>query len=267
MQQRCPGYHMNISETPTFYETDITDENMTLERKIVPIQYFKFECVETFRKHSSFVFPWPLHRRDQCWPHRCRRGWRSERKQRFSLPTHILLNFLKSVWILTSQFSCVQIFTCWGDVPRESTTVCRIHPQSGTRDESRDKMNPFSIAAVGSCKHIWKMVGGLVTMIDQKVMTWSIIFMLCLEREHLYDRPLIYLPGSLNSLINFVQTAFLTAFTTLVLREKICTTGRWFTSSDHSKFFIFLAKSHALKLFSPCQRLTLVHCSILVQKC
>ena len=35
MQQRCPGYHMNISETPAFYETDITDKNMSLERKMV----------------------------------------------------------------------------------------------------------------------------------------------------------------------------------------------------------------------------------------
>ena len=177
---------MNISETPAFYETDITDKNMSLERKMVSnissfcicemedkeesessrncicifrfcirfyaivinissknkcvkLEYFKFECVETFRKHSSFVFPWPLHRRDQCWPHRCRRGWRSERKQRFSLPAHIWLNFLKSVWISTSQFSCVQTFTSWRNVPRKSITIFRIHPQSGTRDESRDK--------------------------------------------------------------------------------------------------------------------------------
>ena len=97
-------------------------------RKETPFQYFKFECVKTFRRHSSFVFLRPLHRRDQCWPHRCRRGWRSERKQRFSLPTHIWLNFLKSIWILTSWVSRVQIFTLWRDVPRKSITICRFHP-------------------------------------------------------------------------------------------------------------------------------------------
>ena len=92
---------------------------------------------------------------------------------------------------------CVQIFTCWRDVPRKSTTVCRIHPQSGTRDESRDKNCIRSLQQQLDHANISERgFGGLVTMIGQKDITWSIIFMLCLERENLYDRPLIYLPGS-----------------------------------------------------------------------
>ena len=195
---------MNISETPAFYETDITDKNMSLERKMVSnissfcicemedkeegessrncicifrfcirfyaivinissknkcvkFEYFKFECVETFGRHSRIVSPWPLHRRDQCWPHRCRRGWRSERKQRFWLPTRIWLNFLTSVWISTSQLLCVCRFSpaeemFQGNPPPFAGSILRVEP------EMNREMKILSVFCSSSWEYILKGV-------------------------------------------------------------------------------------------------------------
>ena len=156
MQQRCLRYHMNISET------DVTDWKYAIKKENI-LQYFKFEHVETFRRHSSFVFPWPPHRRGQCWPHRCRRGWRLEWKLLLSLPTEILLHFLNkklnldfSVLTLTDSSPDEEMFQ---ENPSPfADSILWMEPEINREIKCIRSLEQPRWKAVGSCTHIWKRV-------------------------------------------------------------------------------------------------------------
>ena len=85
--------------------------------------------------------------------------------------------------------SHMQIFTWWRDAPRKSITICRFHPQSGTRDESWN----VNVLILDHANISERGCGGK-TMIDQKDIKWSTILMLCLKRDNFHDRPWIYIP-------------------------------------------------------------------------